>query len=748
MKHRLPALLISLPLASLMPGWASVCRAESAHELAPADEVTLPKFLGGKSAVYPQGQEREAEVRLKLLIRRDGSVESAEVISGAEPFSSAAAEAALGFIFEPARRGETPVASYIHFDLTFRPPAQEASDLVSSRPVGPEASKEQTIEVSVVGARKTISTRTVSDAETQIIPGAEGDPIRALQALPGPVPILMSGPFIGIRGAPPGLVGSSFDDIELPYLFHLARGAAVVHPWLVDSASVYAAGRPGNLGRSIGGQVEATSAAPSGRARASGRLRLTEAALGAEVPFAEGRGSVLMAGRYSYTAPLVSMIAPDFALDYWDYQGRVRYALNPTDTLELISLGAHDMSGRRTTGGDLEEIFDATFHRAALRFSRQETSGYAMRFGITYGHDEWDANQSQLRPWSDILRAQASWKVPIDAHHHISLGADTGLRSQHDAFFSAEGATTSFRRIDSDSAAWVTWSYRASQGVELDLGVRADWFSSGDSPLADKAFFASAGPHLLFSYELSRFARLHTSLAYGGARPSPGQRPPSRTYSVAGGLAQGLLSDVGVEFNWPRVFRVDVSVYQNAFFNTADVNTLLNLVDQDPTIFSAPGLVRGQGQSYGFEVSVRRTFAGRFNCFVSYSLGRSWRSVGRVQGPSEFDRRHVFDASLGYDLGRGWLISARGSYLSGYPARTSTVALADDPPRTTPYYQIDAQIARRFRFDDHRSLGITIGILNATLNEETNDMFCNGNTCKESRVGPATIPTIGIDGEI
>src|SRR5690606_4862372 len=141
-------------------------------------------------------------------------------------------------------------------------------------------------EIAVVGERRAISTRVISDAETRIIPGAEGDPIRGLQTLPGTVPTLVSGPFIGMRGAPPGLTGASFDDIELPYLFHLARGTAVVHPWLVESARLYGAGRPGAFGRNIGGQLDARAAAPLGRPRATGRLRLTEAALGAELPFA------------------------------------------------------------------------------------------------------------------------------------------------------------------------------------------------------------------------------------------------------------------------------------------------------------------------------------------------------------------------------------------------------------------------------------------------------------------------------
>lgn len=731
----------------------SPCFAESISKARPSEHsetsVKPPNFFGGAPPKYPDGESRPAKVTLKLLVGTDGTVDAVKVVQGEEPFRSLAERAARSFVFEPALRGEKAVASFILFEVPFLPPKPALPIQVAVlRPSSQLESEKRPVSVSVMGERKPIASRSISDAETLIIPGAEGDPVRAIQALPGAVPVLMSGPFIGIRGAPPGLIGSSFDQIELPYLFHLARGTAVVHPWLVDSARLYGAGRPGSLGRAIGGQIEATSAGPAGRVRAGGRLRLTEAALGAEIPFAEGRGSVLMAGRYSYTAPLVSAIAPSFALDYWDYQGRVRYSLNPTDTLELTSFGARDMSGRKAPDGTLEELFDATFHRAALRFARLRANGSALRFGVVYGHDSWDANQSQARPWSDTLKVQAEWKVPVDTHNRITIGFDAGLRNQHDSFFAAGGAPTSFRRMDTGSAIWFTWSYRPSHRMELDLGLRADWFTSGDSPITEGAFHAALGPHLLFSHELNRVIRFHTSFSAGGAPPSPGQRPPSRTYSIAHGLAYGLLSDAGVEFNWPDLFRVDVSVFQNAFLNTADVNTLLNLEGQDPMALGSPGLARGQGQSYGLEVSLRRTFAKRVNGFVSYAVGRSWRSIGRVRGPAEFDRTHVFDASLGYDFGSGWLASMRGSVFSGYPARASSVALAVDPPRTTPYYQIDIQIARRFKLGEHGSIGFTVGVLNTTLNQETNDMFCNQDVCEESRVGPATIPTIGVDGEI
>ena len=60
---------------------------------------------------YPEGAEGDASVTLVLTIGKDGQVQLAEVETGAEPFASAAKEAAASWRFEPATREGRPVAA-------------------------------------------------------------------------------------------------------------------------------------------------------------------------------------------------------------------------------------------------------------------------------------------------------------------------------------------------------------------------------------------------------------------------------------------------------------------------------------------------------------------------------------------------------------------------------------------------------------------------------------------------------------
>src|SRR5690349_4740574 len=111
----------------------------------------------------------------------------------------------------------------------------------------------ETTEVTVVGQRPEPSrSATLSRQEVRQIPGAFGDPFRAVEALPGVTPIVSGLPFFFVRGAPPGNVGYFLDGVRVPYLFHAAAGPSVVHPGIVDRVDLHAGGYPARYGRYAG----------------------------------------------------------------------------------------------------------------------------------------------------------------------------------------------------------------------------------------------------------------------------------------------------------------------------------------------------------------------------------------------------------------------------------------------------------------------------------------------------------------
>jgi len=715
--------------------------------------VVPPELRAGGTAPYPEGQTADAVVVLKLLVSATGEVSEVAVLRGEEPFATVAQKAARTFVFSPATVDGAARAAYVQFRVEFTAPSEEPVSAlppkkivaVAGAPSGEPAPEPPVeAEVAVRGVRRPGTTRVMSDALTQVLPGAEGDPVRAIESMPGVVPILASGPFLGLRGAGAGMVGYEYDGIAVPYLYHLGRGPAVLHPWLIESASLHPTGGPARLGRAGGGFLEATGAAPTGRLRGTFRVRATDTALGVEAPFAGGRGSVMAAGRYSYTAALVGLVAPDFSLDFWDYQGRVSYQITPKKRIEVLAFGAGDRSAQRQDDDTMEDLFHSSFHRAALRYEQQTASGAWHRQTVSIGHDRWDSNQSDYRPRSLVGTVRTEGLVPLGPRFGVAYGADAQLREQYDNYATDDSPeVSSFTRHDANLAAWGELLGTPDDRLTYSVGLRADLFASTETPVTPQATHGSVGPRFALQVKMAPWARLHQSFGIGSQPRSPSQRPPGRVNSAAGGLEWTALADLGVEWKLPWELSLDTTVFQSDFFHVGDTETLRFLSGQPDD------LDRGQGRAIGLELMLQRNLARRLRGFLSYTLSRSERSIGRVSGLSQYDRTHIVDLALAYDFGRGFGISSRATYYTGFPSRVDDVALVDQVPRASDYFQLDWQVAKRFSLDKTgRFLAVTLGVLNTTLTQEANDAFCNASECGEALVGPATIPTIGVEGEL
>ena len=91
------------------------------HAPAPAaPSLTPPVVQGSTDVPYPKGAKGDAVVLLELTIEKDGTVSSAVVTEGVEPFAEQARQAVLGWRFTPALRGGNPVEARIRARVEFR----------------------------------------------------------------------------------------------------------------------------------------------------------------------------------------------------------------------------------------------------------------------------------------------------------------------------------------------------------------------------------------------------------------------------------------------------------------------------------------------------------------------------------------------------------------------------------------------------------------------------------------------------
>jgi hypothetical protein len=224
--------------------------------------------------------------------------------------------------------------------------------------------------------------------------------------------------------------------------------------------------------------------------------------------------------------------------------------------------------------------------------------------------------------------------------------------------------------------------------------------------------------------------------------PVPGFKP-----SLAGGLQSAVQHSAGVSFPLPADFSASATVFQNLFFNMTDLLGLARLSDTRRDSTSDDLSLRSLGHAYGAEVMIRRSLARNLGGFVSYTLSRSVRSSGSLEGPSTTDRTHVLNVAASYNLGRNWRFGSRWLLYSGIPSKVAYIEAAQSPPRTPVFWRIDAKLQKRWYIKQPDAWwGFVFEVLNTTLNKETLNGSCNAYRCKFESFGPVTVPSIGVEG--
>lgn len=719
---------------------------------------------------------------LALTVAVDGSVSDASVASGAAPFSTSALAACKTWSFEPATRDGKPVPAKIRFVVRFSPPAPEPSATAPASPApsassatpAPKADPEQAqYEVLVLGVREPLR-HELGRAEVREMPGAFGDPYRAIESLPGVVPIVSGLPYFYVRGAPPGNVGYFFDGVPVPYLYHFAAGPGVLHPAFVEHVDLYPAAYPARYGRFAGAIVAGEMAEPGYRLRGEASIRIIDSGAMIETPFADNRGSIMLGGRFSYTGLVLSLIVPELTLNYWDYQSRIRYQLGPKDRVEVLSFGARDFVSQ--TENDYGEpgtrpverentIVDVGFHRLDLRWDHRIRDGN-WRNAVLAGLDRTGADDGNVSVTNYLLGARSELNKKVAKDVELRAGADVlfeTLKQKVDEDRNERGCASGVdpngmplpeECVDYDSDPDPNFNFNRSRrdvtaGVRADLvwdvtrrvqlipGLRFDLYNSGDITR-----FA-VDPRVSVRFDLSDKLSIVHGLSLVHQAPSfvvpiPGFKP-----SLRGGLQRALQSSAGVNYKLPADFGASITVFQNAFFNMTD---FIGLVQLDNTTNQNLEDARSIGHAYGLEFMLRRSLARDLGGFLSYTLSRSFRTSGSAAGPATTDRTHVLNLGASYNLGRNWRLGGRLMFYSGIPARVAYLEAAKNPPRTPAFWRLDVKLQKRWYIVPNKAWwGLVFEVLNTTLNKEVLDGDCYAYGCRYESFGPVTVPSIGAE---
>jgi hypothetical protein len=763
-------------------------------------------------------------VLLELTVDKDGSVSSATVTDGADPFAEQARRAVLSWRFTPALRGTTPVGAWIRARVEFHqeetpsapsgaapPPAGGATSTTFSAASQPVAETPQ--DVNVHGTRREIGQTTLSATDVHEMPGAFGDPFRAIEALPGVTPLVSGLPFFYIRGAPPANNAYLVDGIRVPLLFHLGIGQGVIHPSLIDHVDFYPGAAPASYGGLAGATIAGVTRDPATKPHGEVNVRLFDAGALLETPLADGRGSALVAGRYGYPGPLISAITPSVSLGYWDYQTRATWRVDDKNTLGIFAFGSHDYLGiadgpKGPEGrGSVDEVLSSDFHRVDLRYDRALEGGL-LRVAATLGYDsQGGAGLIGGGAVTTVTNLSAAARLEFDKKLSPTVRLRAGADVRIDDYGFAQGQApmegTASPPSDADPPPTnVTWGmhadvvWRVAPRVEIVPGARFDMYESTRANGPSGANATTTVP--AFDPRLSTRVTLTPDVVWISTLGLSHQYPVLRV----GGIPAALVSvpgfpagdselqtaaqvSQGVEVALPAELTLTTTGFLSGWSGLTDLDA--DCVQVPPAMSSAQGPNAPQppytcpknepahGVAYGVEFLLRRPLSKRLSGWLSYTLSRSQRDEhfltptgGDVVATvaSDYDRTHVLNAVLAYDLGLRWRAGARFVFMSGTPYSNVSSTVQGQPVpvapynayRVPPFYRVDVRLEKRWSLGKAGYIAFIAEVQNVTLSKEvapfglglgscSNNAQSNGVATAQCNltIGPLTIPSVGVE---
>jgi hypothetical protein len=616
----------------------------------------------------------------------------------------------------------------------------------------PDHDDDEVVDIIVLAPRVDETERPINKAEARMTAGTFGDPLRAVELLPGITPLISAVPYFFVRGAPPGSVSFYIDEARVPQLYHVGPGSSILHPQFVEAVALHSGPYRARYGDATSGVVttRVTTQIDSAGAEVEGKVFESSAYAGA--PIDGGRGSVAVAGKVSHLGPVIALVNPDIRLSYWDYQTLVAHHITPRDQLSVLALGAGDFVGE-VENGAVDINIESAFHRLKVAYDRNLSRGLDSQNYVILGLETSTFGNQNETFHGRSLGAGTSLTYVVDGSWEWATGATTDVAdidASDATAFVGESNHAAVSRADWQAALWGEGRYSPVRAVELDAGLRLAGYHS---------LSASAGavePRLTSTLQLSE--RWKTVLAVGYSTQAPTAAVPApavRPAELRGDLQRALQRSATLRYAIAREFTGEATAFYNEYQNLSDPLSLSTTADP-LEVGDVPGggeppreelnfSDRPNGRSYGLEVLLRRPFNNALSGSISYSLSRSTRRVGGSDFPSSFDRTHVFNGTLGYDFGSGYYASSRLMLYSGLPVRV----LGDTGGRTggrgDPFVRVDARVSKAWELS-WGQLMLIVEMLNATFQKEVLGVSCQRQGCATATFGPVSIPSIGLRG--
>ncbi|PZR03698.1 MAG: hypothetical protein DI536_35600 [Archangium gephyra] len=557
--------------------------------------------------------------------------------------------------------------------------------------------------------RAEVARITLAGPELREVAGTSGEPLRVIMLLPGVVTPISGLSYPVVRGAVPAATGLYLDGVRVPQLYHLMAGNSVVHPEFIESIDFYASNAPTRFGRISGGVISANVArARDDRIHATVEPSILSSSAFVEVPIKETGTNITVAGHVNYAAWLLGLFSaagvfgPDVrpVLESYDYQARIEQKVG-RGNVRLLAFGSSDLTGVRNSQPMQPSVFlTSRFHRIDLRGQYPIGPGVAEigsyvgweTLGL-YGEQDGERVGSFLLN-RFIVTGRAQYRVNFGENFQGKIGFDVERQDSDVESTIGIGAGGSILRQPRVRGVFTGTFLELgyfSKSIDVVTGVRMDtWHLPTDFTLV------SAEPRLDVRYR--PMDRLTVRGGFALAHQAPMlliSLPISDVAALKDGLHQVGQFSVGAQGRLPFDLELSVDLFLNHIFQARE----RSLSEFVTGISSLDDRFSGNrwGRSYGLEFMLRLPAQGRLFGWVSYALMRSERvrrfalynedqtvvSEATAMVPFAFDQAHSLNIVAGYQLPKGFKVSASFHLNSGRPESgefsSRTQRLVSDP---------------------------------------------------------------------
>ncbi|HEY0634304.1 MAG TPA: TonB-dependent receptor [Gammaproteobacteria bacterium] len=557
------------------------------------------------------------------------------------------------------------------------------------------------------------------------MPGSGGDPLRAVQALPGVAVNNDASAAPAIRGSRPEDNTYYVDFHPMGYLFHFGGMYSIFNEQLVEAFTVYPAAYGAEFAGGVGAVIDTRLRDPhSDRLSATLDISLIKAGALVEGPLGE-RQSFYLAGRASYFDLLLKDMELDEGVEavqfprFRDYQGKyvwrplsggrlTLHAIGATDELEINFLEESDAVRNEPDLIGTHSI-DTAFHSQGLTW--QQPLGRD-EFTLAVGHirsteNSHAASVGDAAAAIDEWYGKGRWTRPMGDDHLLALGGQLSrMVGRYDLAFQDPGCT----EFETDCSYTDAPLLISSGDVQVDntqLYAEDTWYLTEPFALISGLAYQRddyleedfVDPRLRAEYSLAGGWKV--SAATGRYHQFPRLLHVERVFGNPGLTYYDAIHYVaGIEHLLPDGWQWKAEVYYK------DLN---NLVTSDPvTRYSNSG----EGHATGIEYLLRKAPTDKWSGWLSLSLSQTER-VNTLTGesfPFEYDQPVVINLVTEYRLDSRWSFGGKWWAHSGSPYTpiVGGVADPDNPGRYRPvygeinserlpnYHRLDLRVDRRF----------------------------------------------------